>query len=50
MEYVAGADLHKRVIRLTLLREGQDPSQYRIRNDPPTVESGRGVESALDSG
>jgi transposase len=39
MEHVAGADLHKRVIQLTLLREGQDPSQYRISNDPPTVEA-----------
>ena len=37
MENFAGADLHKKVTQLNLLREGKVPSQYRFRNDPRTV-------------
>jgi hypothetical protein len=37
MESFAGADLHKRVTQLAVLREGQPPSQFRFSNDPKTV-------------
>jgi len=37
MESFAGADLHKRVTQLAVLREGQPPSQFRFPNDPKTV-------------
>jgi transposase len=37
MESFAGADLHKRVTQLAVLREGQPPSQFRFANDPQTV-------------
>ena len=37
MESFAGADLHKRVTQLAVLREGQPPSQFRFPNDPNTV-------------
>jgi hypothetical protein len=37
MEIFAGADLHKRVTQLAVLREGQPPSQFRFANDPKTV-------------
>src|SRR5262249_34719344 len=37
MESFAGADLHKRVTQLAVLREGQPPSQFRFTNDPQTV-------------
>jgi transposase len=38
MENFAGADLHKRVTQLAVLREGRTPSQFRFANDPRTVE------------
>lgn len=38
MEHFAGADLHKRVTQLALLREGKPPSQFRFSHDPGTVE------------
>src|SRR5687768_2677104 len=38
METYAGADLHKRVTQLAVLREGKTPSQYRFGNDPRKVE------------
>ena len=38
MESFAGADLHKRVTQLAVLREGQPPSQFRFANDPKTVD------------
>lgn len=38
VENFAGADLHKRVTQLALLREGKHCSQYRFRNDPDTSE------------
>ena len=38
MEHVAGADLHKRVTQLALLRDGQPPSQARFANDRASVE------------
>ncbi len=47
MENFAGADLHKKVTQLGLLREGKPPSQYRFPNDPHTVEK---VLSRLPSG
>src|SRR5262245_40352753 len=37
VEKFAGADLHKRVTQLAVLREGQPPSQFRFANDPQTV-------------
>src|SRR5215510_4953655 len=37
MENFAGADLHKRVTQLAILRDGQPPSQFRFPNDPKTV-------------
>jgi transposase len=37
MESFAGADLHKRVTQLAVLRDGQPPSQFRFPNDPNTV-------------
>ena len=37
MESFAGADLHKRVTQLAVLRDGQPPSQFRFSNDPKTV-------------
>ena len=37
MESFAGADLHKRVTQLAVLRDGQPPSQFRFSNDPNTV-------------
>jgi len=39
MENFAGADLHKKVTQLGLLRDGKPPSQYRFSNDPHTVEA-----------
>jgi hypothetical protein len=47
MEIFAGADLHKRVTQLAVLREGQPPSQFRFANDPKTV---HGVLKKLPSG
>ncbi len=38
MESFAGADLHKRVTQLAVLREGQPTSQFRFANDPKTVD------------
>ncbi len=38
MENFAGADLHKKVTQLGLLRRGKPPSQYRFPNDRHTVE------------
>ena len=38
MENFAGADLHKKVTQLAVLRERKPPSQYRFSNDPHTVE------------
>jgi transposase len=38
MEHYAGADLHKRVTQLALLREGKPPAQFRFRNEKHTVE------------
>ncbi len=38
MEYFAGADLHKKVTQLGLLRKGKPPSQFRFSNEPHTVE------------
>jgi transposase len=38
MEHIAGADLHKRVTQLALLRDGRPPSQARFANDPVVVE------------
>ena len=38
MESFAGADLHKRVTQLAVLREGRSPSQFRFANDPKTVD------------
>src|SRR5262249_14660258 len=38
MESFAGADLHKRVTQLAVLRAGQPPSQFRFANDPKTVD------------
>jgi transposase len=38
MESFAGADLHKRVTQLAVLRDGQPPSQFRFSNDPKTVD------------
>ena len=38
MESFAGADLHKRVTQLAVLREGQPPSQFRFPNDAKTVD------------
>jgi transposase len=35
----AGADLHKRVTQLAVLRDGQPPSQFRFPNDPNTVQA-----------
>src|SRR5215471_3417865 len=37
MESFAGADLHKRVTQLAVLRDGQPPSQFGFPNDPNTV-------------
>jgi hypothetical protein len=39
MESFAGADLHKRVTQLAVLRDGQPPSQFRFPNDPKTVQA-----------
>jgi transposase len=47
METYAGADLHKRVTQLAVLREGKTPSQYRFGNDPRKVE---GVLRRLPAG
>lgn len=47
MESFAGADLHKRVTQLAVLREGQPPSQFRFPNDPKTVD---GVLRKLPTG
>jgi hypothetical protein len=47
MESFTGADLHKRVTQLAVLREGQPPSQFRFANDPKTVD---GVLRKLPSG
>jgi len=38
MDHIAGADLHKRVTQLGLLREGRPPSQARFANDRAIVE------------
>lgn len=38
MTHVAGADLHKRVTQLALLRDGRPPSQARFANDRVAVE------------
>ncbi len=38
MENYAGADLHKKVTQLAVLRERKPPSQFRFSNDPHTVE------------
>lgn len=38
MESFAGADLHKRVTQLAVLREGRPPSQFRFANDRKTVD------------
>src|SRR5262249_52233490 len=38
MEPGAGADVHKRVTQLALLRDGQPPSQARFANDRASVE------------
>jgi len=38
MEHVAGADLHKRVTQLALLRDGRPPCQTRFANDRTAVE------------
>ena len=38
MESFAGADLHKRVTQLAVLREGQPPSQFCFPNDAKTVD------------
>ena len=38
MENFAGADLHKKVTQLVVLRERKPPSQFRFSNDPHTVE------------
>ena len=38
MDHIAGADLHKRVTQLALLRDGQPASQGRFANDRVTVE------------
>lgn len=38
MESFAGADLHKRVTQLAVLRDGHAPSQFRFPNDPKTVD------------
>jgi len=38
MESFAGADLHKRVTQLAVLREGRPPSQFRFANDSKTVD------------
>src|SRR5215472_2032996 len=38
MDHIAGADLHKRVTQLVLLREGRPPSQARFANDRAIVE------------
>ena len=37
MENFAGADLHKKVTQLAVLRKQKPPSQYRFSNDPHTV-------------
>ena len=51
MESFAGADLHKRVTQLAVLREGQPPSQFRFPNDPKTVHLSIGIGvSASGSG
>lgn len=47
MEHVAGADLHKRVTQLALLRDGQPASQARFANDRASVE---GALSRLPAG
>lgn len=47
MESYAGADLHKRVTQLAVLREGRAPLQFRFSNDASTVE---GVLRRLPSG
>ena len=46
MESFAGADLHKRVTQLAVLRDGA-PSQFRFPNDPNTV---HGVLRKLPTG
>src|SRR5262245_40324620 len=38
MESFAGADLHKRVTQLAVLRDGQAASQFRFANDTRTVD------------
>jgi len=47
MENFAGADLHKRITQLALLREGGPPLQYRFPNDPVMV---RGILKKLPQG
>jgi hypothetical protein len=47
MESYAGADWHKRVTQLAVLRDGQPPSQFRFLNDAPTVD---GVLKKLPKG
>lgn len=54
MERYAGADLHKRVTQLALLREGSAPLQYRFNNDARSVEGvfkrlPRGTKIALEA-
>jgi transposase len=54
MESFAGADLHKRVTQLAVLRDGQPPSQFRFPNDPKTVHGvlkrlPRGTKIALEA-
>jgi transposase len=54
MENFAGADLHKRITQLALLREERPPLQYRFANDPVTVRGvlrklPRGTKIALES-
>jgi len=54
MESFAGADLHKRVTQLAVLRKGQPPSQFRFPNDPNTVQGGlrklpRGTKIAVEA-
>jgi len=38
METFAGADLHKRVTQLAVLKDGRPPSQFRFANNPNTVQ------------
>ena len=47
MESYAGADVHKRLTQLAVLKDGQPPSQFRFLNDAPTVD---GVLKKLPKG